>query len=35
MVDWRVKGYGFVVIGWENPDQLQAIAEASQKGFSL
>jgi anti-sigma factor RsiW len=35
MVDWRLKGYGFVVIGWENPDQLQAIAEASQKGFSL
>ena len=35
MVDWRVKGYGFVVIGWEDPDQLKAIAEASKKGFSL
>jgi len=35
LVDWRVKGYGFVVIGWENPDELRAIAEASQKGFSL
>ena len=35
LVDWRVKGYGFVVIGWENQDELRAIAEASQKGFSL
>jgi len=35
MVDWRVKGYGFVVIGWEDPEQLKAIAEASQKGFAL
>jgi anti-sigma factor RsiW len=35
LVDWRVKGYGFVVIGWENPDALRAIAEASQKGFAL
>ena len=35
IVDWRVKGYGFVVVGWENPTELRAIAEASQKGFSL
>jgi len=35
LVDWRVKGYGFVVVGWENPTELRAIAEASQKGFSL
>lgn len=35
LVDWRVKGYGFVVIGWEDQTQLRAIAEASQKGFSL
>jgi anti-sigma factor RsiW len=35
LVDWRVKGYGFVVLGWENPDELRAIAEASQKGFAL
>jgi anti-sigma factor RsiW len=35
LVDWRVKGYGFVVIGWEDPTQLRAIAEASQKGFAL
>jgi hypothetical protein len=34
-VDWRVKGYGFVVIGWEDPTQLRAIAEASEKSFSL
>ena len=30
LVDWRVKGYGFVVIGWEDQTQLRAIAEASQ-----
>ena len=35
LVDWRVKGYGFVVIGWEDQTELRAIAEASQKGFSL
>ena len=35
LVDWRVKGYGFVVIGWEGQAQLRAIAEASQKGFAL
>jgi len=35
LVDWRVKGYGFVVIGWEDQTRLRAIAEASQKGFSL
>jgi anti-sigma factor RsiW len=35
LVDWRVKGYGFVVVGWEDPTQLRAIAEASQKGLSL
>ncbi len=35
LVDWRVKGYGFVVVGWEDQTQLRAIAEASQKGFSL
>jgi len=35
LVDWRLKGYGFVVIGWEKPDELQAIAEASEKAFSL
>jgi anti-sigma factor RsiW len=35
LVNWRVKGYGFVVIGWESPDELRAIAEASQKGFAL
>jgi len=35
LVDWRVKGYGFVVIGWEDPTQLRAIAEASEKGFAL
>jgi len=35
LVDWRVKGYGFVVIGWEDQKELRAIAEASQKGFSL
>ena len=35
LVDWRVKGYGFVVIGWEDQARLRAIAEASQKGFSL
>ncbi len=35
LVDWRVKGYGFVVIGWEDPTELRAIAEASQKGFAL
>ena len=35
MVDWRVKGYGFVVVGWEDQTELRAIAEASQKGFAL
>jgi anti-sigma factor RsiW len=35
MVDWRAKGYGFVVIGWEDPAQLRAIAEASEKGLAL
>jgi hypothetical protein len=30
-----MKGYGFVVIGWENQDELRAIAEASEKSFSL
>ena len=30
LVDWRVKGYGFVVIGWQDPTQLRAIAEASR-----
>jgi anti-sigma factor RsiW len=35
LVDWRVKGYGFVAIGWENQDELRAIAEASEKGFAL
>jgi anti-sigma factor RsiW len=35
LVSWRVKGYGFVVIGWEDQTELHAIAEASQKGFSL
>jgi len=35
LVDWRVKGYGFVVIGWENADELRAIAEASEKGLAL
>ncbi len=35
LVDWRVKGYGFVVIGWEDPTRLRAIAEAPQRGFSL
>jgi len=35
LVDWRLKGYGFVVIGWEKPDELQAIAEASEKSFGL
>ncbi len=35
LVDWRVKGYGFVVIGWEDPTQLRAIAEASEKGLAL
>jgi anti-sigma factor RsiW len=35
LVDWRMKGYGFVVIGWEKPDELRAIAEASEKSFAL
>ena len=35
LVDWRLKGYGFVVIGWEDPTQLHAIAEASEKGLAL
>jgi anti-sigma factor RsiW len=35
LVDWRAKGYGFVVIGWENEAQMRAIAEASQKSFAL
>lgn len=35
LVDWRVKGYGFVVIGWEDEAHMRAIAEASQKSFAL
>src|SRR5262249_9738409 len=35
LVDWRVKGYGFVVIGWVDPAQRRAIAGASQNGFLL
>jgi len=35
LVDWRVKGYGFVVIGWEDDAHMRAIAEASQKSFAL
>jgi anti-sigma factor RsiW len=35
LVDWRAKGYGFVVIGWESEAQMRAIAEASQKSFAL
>ena len=35
LVDWRLKGYGFVVIGWENQAELRAIAEASEKGLAL
>jgi anti-sigma factor RsiW len=35
LVDWRMKGYGFVLIGWESQDELRAIAEASEKSFSL
>jgi anti-sigma factor RsiW len=35
LVDWRTKGYGFVVVGWEDEAQMRAIAEASQKSFAL
>jgi anti-sigma factor RsiW len=35
LVDWRMKGYGFVVIGWEDDAHMRAIAEASQKSFAL
>lgn len=35
LVDWRTKGYGFVVVGWEDDAQMRAIAEASQKSFHL
>jgi len=35
LVDWRTKGYGFVVVGWEDDARMQAVAEASQKSFAL
>jgi anti-sigma factor RsiW len=35
LVDWRTKGYGFVVVGWEDDAHMRAIAEASQKSFAL
>jgi anti-sigma factor RsiW len=35
LVDWRAKGYGFVVVGWEDEAAMRAVAEASQKSFAL
>jgi anti-sigma factor RsiW len=35
IVDWRAKGYGFVVVGWEDEARMRAIAEASQKSLAL
>ena len=35
LVDWRTKGYGFVVVGWEEHAQIQAIAASAQNSFAL
>ncbi|MGE0117423.1 MAG: anti-sigma factor [Dongiaceae bacterium] len=35
LVDWRTKGYGFVVVGWEDDAKMRAIAAAAQKSFAL
>jgi anti-sigma factor RsiW len=35
LVDWRTKGYGFVVVGWEDDARMRAIAEVAQKSFHL
>jgi anti-sigma factor RsiW len=35
LVDWRTKGYGFVVVGWEDDAKMQTIAVAAQKSFAL
>jgi anti-sigma factor RsiW len=35
LVEWWRKGYGFVVVGWEDEARMRAIAEASQKSFAL